>query len=35
MTIRIRGRRWTPLLGGAAVVHAVQQMRHIKPERSG
>jgi hypothetical protein len=35
MTIAIEGRRWTPLLGGAAVVHAAQQMLRIKLERSG
>ncbi len=35
MTITIDGRRWTPLLGGASVVHATQQMLHIKLQRSG
>ena len=35
MTIVIEGRRRTPLLGGAAVVHAAQQMLGIKLSRSG
>jgi hypothetical protein len=35
MTITIQGRRWTPLLGGATVVHAAQRMLRIKLERSG
>jgi hypothetical protein len=26
MTIAIEGRRWTPLLGGAFVVHAAQRI---------
>ena len=30
MTIVVDGRRWTPLLGGAAVVHAAQRMLGIK-----
>jgi len=35
MTIAVEGRRWTPLLGGASVVHAAEQMLRIKLERSG
>jgi hypothetical protein len=35
MTIAIEGRRWTPLLGGASVVHAAQQMLRIKLQRRG
>jgi hypothetical protein len=35
MTITIDGRRWTPLLGGAFVVHAAQQMLHMRLQRSG
>ncbi len=35
MTITIDGQRWAPLLGGASVVHAAQQMLHIKLQRSG
>ncbi len=35
MTITIDGRRWTPLLGGASVVHAAQQALHVKLQRSG
>ena len=33
MTITIQGRRWTPLLGGASVVHAAQEMLRIKLQR--
>ena len=33
MTIAIEGRRWTPLLDGASVVHAAQQMLRIKLQR--
>jgi hypothetical protein len=33
MTITIQGRRGTPLLGGASVVHAAQEMLRIKLQR--
>jgi hypothetical protein len=33
MTISIDGRRWPPLLGGASVVHATQEMLRIKLQR--
>ena len=35
MTITIEGRQWTPLLGGASVVHAVEEVLRIKLARSG
>ena len=35
MTIVIQGRRWTPLLGGASVVHTAQRMLRVKLKRSG
>lgn len=33
MTITVLGRRWTPLLGGASVVHAAQEVLRIKLQR--
>ena len=33
MTMTIQGRRWTPLLGGASVVHTAQELLRAKLQR--